>query len=135
MYVRNVYNDEEIEGRGFMMVVAIHSFIQNKVENVSHSFEGKGLLSKQILHFVENEIHNELQMQEDKIVLKRKIDGKEELSFTFVENKTTNLEYSSTIGSVQIPLYTKRIMQEDGKIEIDYILNENEAFSFKITYE
>ncbi len=135
MYGCNVYNDEEIEGQGFMMIVTVHSFIQNKLENHSHSFEGKGLFNKKTLSFIENEIHMELQIEKDKIVLKRRTEKKEEFCFTFQEKKNTFLLYCGTIGNLQIPLYTERLIQENGKIEIDYILNEKEKFFFKIIYE
>lgn len=135
MYVCNVYNDEEIEGRVFRVIVTVHSSIQNKLENDFHSFEGKGLLSKQILRFVENKIHNELRMELDKVIFIRKMVGKEIFYFTFQEKKKTFLEYSSGVGMLQIPLYTERIVKKDKKLEIDYILNETEKFLFRITYE
>lgn len=135
MYVCNVYNDEEIEGWLFRVIVTVRSFIQNKLENEIHSFEGNGLLSKQVLRFVENKIHNELRMELDKVIFVRKIGSKETFYFTFQEKKKTFLEYSSGVGMLQIPLYTERIVKKDKKIEIDYILNETEKFLFRITYE
>lgn len=117
------------------MIVKIHSWIQNKSEKRSVSFEGKGILNKQVLSFVENENHNELRLENNKITLRRRINHTEEFYFTFLEQEYTTLEYTGSVGKLEIPLYTEQIVHEDGKIEINYILNEQEEFSFKITYE
>ncbi len=135
MYGCNVYNDEEIEGRGFHVIVTVRSSIKNRLENDLYSFEGKGLLNKQILRFVENKIHNELRMELDKVVFIRKKENEGTFYFTFQEKKNTFLEYSGAVGTLKIPLYTERMLKKENKIEIDYILNETEKFLLQIAYE
>ena len=117
-----------------MPIVQVKSFLQNKWEKKEPFFCGKGLLKENILSFNENDIKNELNFKNDKLILRRKLKN-EEFYFTFIEKENTKIEYTSSMGTLEIPLYTEKIVKEKNKIEIDYIVDGSEAIKFTIVFE
>lgn len=117
-----------------MPVVQVTSFLKRKGEKKETLFCGKGLLKEDILYFKDDNIKNELWIKNDQLVLMRKFKN-EEFYFPFIEKEHTKIEYKSSMGILEIPLYTEKIIKEKNKIEIDYIVDESEQIQFIVMFE
>lgn len=118
-----------------MPIVQVKSFLQKKGEKKEVFFCGKGLLKENILYFQKGNVKNELWIKNDKLILKRKFQNKDEFYFTFIEKEKTTIEYKSSMGTLEIPFYTEKIVKEKNKIEIDYIVDESEQIKFIVMFE
>ncbi len=118
-----------------MSVIKVTSKIKNLINDEEEVYVGNALFHSDKINYNDSLASYEIRILPKKIVLKKTRKDGVSLIFCFIENEKTDVLLKENEMHLSIPLYTSSINLEDGKIEISYLLNDTEKFSFQFQYE
>ncbi len=118
-----------------MSKVNVISAIENLTKKEILKIETTGICTSDKLVYKENEVLCEWDF--NNVVYKRKINENESFSFFFKEMNNSYIRYeNSTLNQrLDIPLYTKKLIKEEKKIDILYQVDLQDEFHLILEYK
>lgn len=118
-----------------MSVIKISSKIKNLTSNEEDIYDGNALFHDEKINYSNSLASYEIKILPKKIILKKVRKDGVSLLFCFIKDEKTEVLLEENNMHLSIPLYTCDICVSEGKIEVLYILDDNEKFSFQFHYE